>query len=511
MEVVDDGIYETRPSLIIGTVDKFAMLAWQADARSIFGISSDGNRENDPPGLIIQDELHLITGPLGSMVGLYEGVIEELCTKRSKVTGEVTRPKLIASTATTRASTRQICDLYAREDTAIFPPPGLNSDDSFFAKYDRVDEGPLKGKVKPGRMYLGVLARGYGSQLTVNVRIFSALLAAAKLVPEDQRDPWYTLLVFYNALRELGADLTLFGADIPTRLVNLRNRWTPGAKRRHLNYYFELTGRLGNNEIPASLRSLERSFPKDKKVVDACLASNIIEVGVDVQRLALMAVSGQPKNTAQYIQATGRVGRGIPGLVVMTYNNGKARDLSHFEHFRDYHSRLYAQVEPSSVTPFTVQLLERALHGAFLAWIRNHVPEQDQEKPQDFYPAGSSARKSFDEFTKAMRKRILIIYKNDSIARDHSLAVFNRVLERRKLEWESVTNDSGSHLAVRWKNNDLSMNSGEMPLLRWYGKPCRSDWIPYVWQTPSSMRGVDAECPVSVVTDYTPDNQGHPA
>ena len=511
MEVVDDGIYETRPSLIIGTVDKFAMLAWQADARSIFGISSDGNRENDPPGLIIQDELHLITGPLGSMVGLYEGVIEELCTKRSKVSGEVTRPKLIASTATTRASTRQICDLYAREDTAIFPPPGLNSDDSFFAKYDRVDEGPLKGKVKPGRMYLGVLARGYGSQLTVNVRVFSALLAAAKLVSEDQRDPWYTLLVFYNALRELGADLTLFGADIPTRLVNLRNRWTPGAKRRHLNYYFELTGRLGNNEIPASLRSLERSFPKDKKVVDACLASNIIEVGVDVQRLALMAVSGQPKNTAQYIQATGRVGRGIPGLVVMTYNNGKARDLSHFEHFRDYHSRLYAQVEPSSVTPFTVQLLERALHGAFLAWIRNHVPEQDQEKPQDFYPAGSSARKSFDEFTKAMRKRILIIYKNDSIARDHSLAVFNRVLERRKLEWESVTNDSGSHLAVRWKNNDLSMNSGEMPLLRWYGKPCRSDWIPYVWQTPSSMRGVDAECPVSVVTDYTPDNQGHPA
>jgi superfamily II DNA/RNA helicase len=330
-------------------------------------------------------------------------------------------------------------------------------------------------------------------------------------VPEDQRDPWYTLLVFYNALRELGADLTLFGADIPTRLVNLRNRWTPGAKRRHLNYILELTGRLGNNEIPAALKSLERKFPKEKRVVDACLASSIIEVGVDVQRLALMAVSGQPKNTAQYIQATGRVGRGIPGLVVMTYNNGKARDLSHFEHFRDYHGRLYAQVEPSSVTPFTVQLLERALHGAFLVWIRNQIPVNDQLKPQDFYPKESSARKSLDEFAEAMRKRILIIYKNDQIARDHSLTVFNRVLERRKSEWESVTNDSGARLAVCWNNKDLSNNSGEMPLIRFYGNPCRADWIPYTWQTPSSMRGVDAECSVSVVTNYTPDIEADPA
>ena len=510
VEVVDDEVYEAPPSLIIGTVDKFAMLAWQADGRSIFGIRPDGNRENDPPGLIIQDELHLITGPLGSMVGLYEGVIEELCTKRSNLTGEVTRPKLIASTATTRASTRQIRDLYAREQTAVFPPPGLNTDDSFFATYDRFDAGPDKGKVKPGRMYLGVLARGYGSGLTVNVRVFSALLAAANLVPEKERDPWYTLLVFYNALRELGADLTLFGADIPERLANLRNRWTPGAKRRFLNHVLELTGRLENSEIPAALKALERKYPKEKRVVDACLASNIIEVGVDVPRLALMAVSGQPKNTAQYIQATGRVGREPekPGLVVMRYDHRKARDLSHFEHFRDYHARLYAQVEPSSVTPFTVQLLERALHGAFLVWIRNRIPVENQKKPADFYPAGSAARISLDEFGEAMRQRICILYNNDQITRNHSLAVFNRVLDRRKQEWESVTHDAGSHLAVCWQNRNLSDGSGDMPLLRFYADPCRSEWIPYTWPTPSSMRGVDAECPASVVTNFTPDTDG---
>jgi len=506
VEVVDEGVYETPPSLIIGTVDKFAMLAWKHEGRSIFGIDAQGRHQFDPPGLIIQDELHLITGPLGSMVGLYEGVIEELCTKRSKLDDTVvTRPKLVASTATTRASTRQIRDLYAREETAVFPPPGLNADDSFFATYDRFEEGPEKGKVKPGRMYIGVLARGYGSGLTVNVRVFSALLAAAKLVPEDERDPWYSLLVFYNALRELGAGLTLFGADIRERLDNLRNRWTPGGERRYLNHVLELTGRLENSEIPAALKALEREFPRDKRVVDACLASNIIEVGVDVPRLGLMAVSGQPKNTAQYIQATGRIGRESPGLVAMAYDHRKARDLSHFEHFRDYHSRLYAQVEPSSVTPFTVQLLERALHGAFLVWIRNRIPVDQQNTPRDFNPTGSAARKSLAEFSDTMRARINLLFKHDQAARNQSLAVFDRVLKRRIEEWESVTVMGCSHLAVCWSNKDLSDESGEMPLLRYYGEPCRVDWLPYVWPTPSSMRGVDAECPAAIISSPAAD------
>jgi hypothetical protein len=499
VEVVDEGVYKTRPALVIGTVDKFAMLAWQHEGRSIFGIDDQGRHEVDPPGLIIQDELHLITGPLGSMVGLYEGVIEELCTRRSKLNETVIRPKLVASTATTRASTRQIRDLYAREETAIFPPPGLNADDSFFATYDRDDQG----HVKAGRMYIGVLARGYGSGITVNVRVLSALLAAAKLVPEDERDPWYTLLVFYNALRDLGGGLTLFGNDIPERLANLRDRWTPGGKRRFLNHVLELTGRLENSEVPEALKALERKFPQDKRVVDACLASNIIEVGVDVPRLGMMAVSGQPKNTAQYIQATGRVGRELPGLVAMNYDNRKARDLSHFEHFRDYHGRLYAQVEPSSVTPFTVQLLERALHGAFLVWIRNRIPVDQQNDPRDFYPADSQARKSLEEFGETMRDRIRLLFEGDAAACAQALAVFDRVLKRRTEEWESVTNANGKKLAVRWRNKDLSNDpaNADMPLLRFYGEPCRIDWQPYTWPTPSSMRGVDAECPAAVVTD----------
>ena len=504
VEVVDEEIYKEPPSLIIGTVDKFAMLAWKHEGRSIFGIDSEGRREVDPPGLIIQDELHLITGPLGSMVGLYEGVIEELCTKRSNLDDSIIRPKLIASTATTRASTRQIRDLYAREQVAVFPPPGLNADDSFFATYDRFLGGPEKGKVKPGRMYLGILARGFGSGLTVNVRVFSALLAAANLLSKGERDPWYTLLVFHNALRELGAGLTLFGADIPERLAELRNRWTPGGKRRYLNHVLELTGRLENNEIPEALKALERRFPQDRRVVDACLASNIIEVGVDVPRLAMMAVSGQPKNTAQYIQATGRVGREMPGMVAMAYDHRKARDLSHFEHFKDYHSRLYAQVEPSSVTPFTVQLLERALHGAFLTWIRNRIPVDQQNDPRHFQPPASDARRSLQEFGDTMRERIRLLYQHDPTACEQALKVFDRVLKRRTDEWDAVTTASGPHLAVCWQNQDLSAESADMPLLRFYGAPCRTDWLPYTWPTPSSMRGVDAECQATIIAPQKP-------
>jgi hypothetical protein len=220
-----------------------------------------------------------------------------------------------------------------------------------------------------------------------------------------------------------------------------------------------------------------------------------------------MAVSGQPKNTAQYIQATGRVGREAPGLVAMAYDHRKARDLSHFEHFRDYHSRLYAQVEPSSVTPFTVQVLERALHGAFLVWIRNRIPVDQQNNPRDFSPAGSAARKSLAEFCDTMHVRINLLFKDDPAARKQALAVFDRVLQRRIEEWESVTVMGCSHLAVCWANKDLSDASGEMPLLRYYGEPCRIDWLPFTWPTPSSMRGVDAECSAAIIPNLEPNFQ----
>ena len=493
--VVDEEIYGNAPSLLIGTVDKFAMLAWKPEARLIFGIDEDGTQRVSPPGLIIQDELHLITGPLGSMVGLYEGVIEELCTDRRN--NQCVRPKIIASTATTRASTRQIADLFAREHTAVFPPPGLEATDSFFARYARDGEG----KIMPGRLYMGILARSYGSGLTVNVRVFSALLEAAKCLPETERDPWWTLLVFYNSLRELGSGLTLFGADIPERLADLRGRWRPEQKhRRYLNNVLELTGRLSNSEVPAALEGLERKF-SDNKVVDACLASNIIEVGVDVPRLGLMSVSGQPKNTAQYIQATGRVGREAPGLVVTIYDNRKSRDLSHLEQFSSYHRTLYAAVEPSTVTPFTIQVMERALHGAFISWIRQKLPRTSSAQPSQIENE-SPILNAIKQFGIHYLNRLKFLLRNDPTAQSQAEKLFRSVLRRRMDSWLK-------NKPVKWENQDMTGESEDVPLMRWYGRACKPEWEVSVWPTPTSMRGVDAECEAVVFRDLNENAGGH--
>jgi hypothetical protein len=495
VKVVDKDIYDSAPSLVIGTVDKFAQLAWKPHARAIFGIGIDGCRIVSPPELIIQDELHLITGPLGSMVGLYEGVVEELCTDYRQ--NPPTVPKLIASTATTRASPRQISDLYARKQTSVFPPPGLDAGDSFFATYDRDEDG----RIKPGRMYLGVLARSFGSGLTVNVRVFSALLQSANQLPSQilnnvdaARNPWWTLLVFYNSLRELGSGLTLFCADIPERLGFLKKRWSdPKSPRRYLDRVIELTGRISNSEVPEALQNLEvnKGGDRDPRAVDACLASNIIEVGVDVPRLGLMAVVGQPKNTAQYIQATGRVGRqqDLPGLVVMVYDSKKSRDLSHFEQFYQYHGRLYASVEPATVTPFTVPVMERALHGAFIAWIRQLSAIENPDTPRNFVPPAGSVRNQFQRFRTIMSQRIhRLLDGNPSQAQ--ALATFEQILAEKEAGWCKSN-------PVKWNHTNpsdyVNLTIGDVPLMRSYGRPCRANWMNSVWATPESLRGVDAE------------------
>lgn len=490
--VIDDQLYKDPPALVIGTVDKFASLAWKPKARALFGLGKDGNRKFSPPGLIIQDELHLITGPLGSMVGLYEAVIEELCTDYRDPDHPI-RPKIISSTATTRASDRQILDLYARKRASIFPPPGLQAGDSFFASYAR-DES---GKRKPGRLYVGILPTNYSSSLTASVRTYSAVCSSVQgLKTDEERDPWWTLLVFYNSLRELGANLTLFAADIPERMRDIQRRWFSGAKQRFLNEVLELTGRLSNSEVPRALEKLARRYGKDRYPVDACLASSIIEVGVDVDRLGIMGVAGQPKTTAQYIQATGRVGRRYPGVVLTLYSTAKPRDRSHFEHFKSYHACLYAAVEPSSVTPFTLPVLERALHAILCAWVRQASDEDQTETPLP-YPDGD-VRAILEALALRIKR---LAARRDAKEVERMKADIKLVLGRRIKEWQS----SG---AIVWSNWTLDPSDGNQPLLRYAGAPCKIEWVDKAWPTPNSMRGVDAESRPIISQHYQAEGMG---
>ncbi|GAB3723320.1 DISARM system helicase DrmA [Nocardiopsis nanhaiensis] len=442
--VVDEEIYRLVPSLVIATVDKFAQLTWKGEAQSLFGRASryctrhgylagqmhdkvcEGSLQHKavskgvnlpvakvgpaaavrPPDLIVQDELHLITGPLGSLVGLYETAVDLLAgwdyTAPGTKTRHKVRPKVIASTATVRRAKEQIGMLFARGDTRIFPPQGLDASDTFFSRQrptgaDDSADGTA-GHTADGRRYVGLCAHGVRIK-SAQIRVYVAVLAAAqklylKYGHNEITDPYMTLVGYFNSLRDLGGMRRLVDDDVATRLSRADQR---GLARRRAPWAEELTSRRNSDEIPYILDRLGVAFPdaaeqaalnaaakkgkakgkqekKGPQPLDVLLATNMIAVGVDVSRLGAMVVNGQPKSTAEYIQATSRVGRKHPGIVFTVYNWARPRDLSHYEQFADFHANLYRYVEALSVTPFAARAIDRGLTGLLIAMVRGYDP-----------------------------------------------------------------------------------------------------------------------------------------
>lgn len=479
--VIDEEIYESPPTLLVGTVDKFALLPWYPQSRSLFGIGQDVS----PPDLIIQDELHLISGPLGSMVGHYETLIDEFCTRQEGK--RAVRGKVIASTATVARAAEQVAALYGRfpAETRLFPPQGLKSGDSFFAMED--EDGV-------GRLYVGVFPSGLPSQVTAQVRVIAALLQAVPMTGRSavDIDPYWSMMVYFNSIRELGHAATLIAADIPeyTRVLWRRFGLGKGAAedrkklRRYINQSLELTSRVSSSEVTAALDALFNRYPgkTGQRPVDVCLATNMIQVGLDVSRLGLMTVIGQPKTTAEYIQATSRVGRDKagPGLVVTVLNTGKPRDRSHYEHFRDYHQSIYRHVEPTSVTPFSIRVSERALHALVIALVR-------------FWSGGDRAYPEKPD--RALRTRVKdVILSRAEVVDPGEQERIDHMIDLFFAEWD------------RWEPDtfgSFSDTGEETPLMR----PAGSDRKP-IWplamgrETPSSMRSVDASCEVEPIYSY---------
>lgn len=437
---VDEEIYRLVPTFVIATVDKFARLVREGEASSLFGYpqyrcdrhgfvhddstsctisaNSKHRKENSsagkelppagkrpsrrlrPPDLIIQDELHLITGALGTVVGAFEVAIDVMSTWTDSE-GRQVRPLVVASSATVRRAEVQIRNLYGR-GTAIFPPQVLDTADTYFSR-----ELPITRKT-PGRRYIGVSTTGVrltAAEIAVSTALLSSgqLLLDNAMAPNDgapvSTDPYLTMVGYFNATRELAGMARYIADDVQTALKKRRPgkffplRWgTAGG----LNVA-ELTSRAGSSEINATLDQMGTEFnqrydtstafrervrevregrkPKQRegdRPIDVVLATSMLQVGVDVTRLGLMLMVGQPKNTAEYIQATSRVGRdpSRPGLVVTLGNWARPRDLAHFEQFRHYHETFYSQVEPLSVTPFSETALDRALAGVLLAAVR---------------------------------------------------------------------------------------------------------------------------------------------
>ncbi|MFJ6837574.1 helicase-related protein [Streptomyces sp. NPDC091209] len=477
VHVVDDDIYESRPSIVIGTVDKFATMAWRPKARYLFGFDEHGKRLYSPPGLIIQDELHLISGPLGSMVGLYEPVIDDLTTDPGE--GDPIPAKIIASTATVRRYEDQIKGLFGRTEVALFPPHGLTEGHSFFAEPATLEDGTPA----PGRKYLGVMSSSLGSTQTVQVRVAAATLQAGPQIPDEtDRDSYWTNLNFLNSLRELGNTVSLLQSDVPDYLVGLQRR--DGIAPRWPRNAMELTSRRRSDEIPKAIEQLQEKLPSPD-CIDICLASNIIEVGIDVSRLGLMTIVGQPKTTAQYIQVSGRVGRDprAPGLVITIYGAAKPRDRSHYERFRTYHQQLYAQVEPTSVTPFAEPVLKRALHAAVISRMRQLDPDLEP------YPFPKAA---YDAAVALLRQRA-------ELADPDEVPIFDHWAAERARQW-------GLGERTAWAASTYFDGDPKQGLMRPAGELADPDNKTITWDTPMSMRSVDAECRLEITRAYVMDD-----
>ena len=392
---VDEPLYRRLPAFLIATVDKFASLPWVGDSGALLGGADRydgagfhgaaeprrGNRlarPLPPPDLVIQDELHLISGPLGTMAGLYETVIESLCTR--EIDGRRMRPKIVASTATVRHAREQIQALFARSITHVFPPPGPERRDSFFAR-------AMPASEKHARRYFGVAAQGRNPKEAMR-RVLLALMGAAERAwreaggprnRDNSADPYMTVLGYFNSLRELGGARRILEEEVQNTLKRYSQRIRLGEAeglfrdRTSFSDVVELTSRVGTDKVAEARRRLGCTFHDRKQRVDCAIATNMISVGLDIQRLGLMLVYGQPKTHSEYIQATSRVGRDDrrPGLVVTLYNIHKPRDRSHYERFRHYHETFYRSVEVSSVTPFAARALDRGFAGALVALARH--------------------------------------------------------------------------------------------------------------------------------------------
>jgi hypothetical protein len=499
--VVDEEIYRHPPSLLIGTVDKFAQLPWQGETTTLFGrvsrrcerhgfvtddlAAKDWERERHqptpdapaarivgvsmlrPPDLIIQDELHLISGPLGSLVGLYEGAVDRLATWRDPQTARNVRPKVIASTATVRRANQQIGSLFNRS-TEVFPPPGLSADDNFFARQRDI-------AITPGRRYVGICAHGARIKSTL-IRVYVSVLGAAqKLHTRYGRnrvtDPYMTLVGYFNSLRDLGGMRRLAEDDVSTRLARADER---GLAKRFEPEIRELTSRLSSEQIRPLLDLLAVPFPRGAgkdapRPVDVLLATNMIAVGVDVSRLGVMVVCNQPKSTAEYIQATSRVGRAAPGLVFTVYNWARPRDLSHYESFEHFHATVYRYVEALSVTPFAERAVDRGLTGVLVSLIRELDPAYNGNlRAQDFNKNSPLA----DHVVRYLRRRAEEISSRDTGRRVED------ELQDRLDNWDRQRSTPGRRLA--------------------YSQPLQADDIAGLLHRPTEGPWRQTTCPTSL-------------
>ena len=464
LSVVDEDLYQDPPTFLIGTIDKFARLAWDERSGSFF--NGPPGKAAPPPSLIIQDELHLIAGPLGTVAGVYEAAIDTVMESAGGAPA-----KVIAATATIRRAGDQVRCLYGR-DVRIFPPQGLEADDSYFARTD---------SETPGRLYVGAMGQGV-TPTTAQVHTMAALCQAPCIpgLSEAAADGYWTLVAYHNSRRELGKTMTLSRDDVPNRIFM---NAAAEEDAREITEVEELSANIPGRMIPRILDRL-KAARTEREAIDILPSTNMLSVGVDVPRLGVMMVLGQPKTTAEYIQATSRVGRAeVPGVVLVLFSSTKARDRSHYEDFSGYHGAVYKFVEPASVTPFAPPSRDRALHAA-LVIVARHALGLSGNKDADGFDAGDAE----------VQRVLALLLRRVAEAEPREAAAAERHLERLCNEWVSRlarAREDGKPFLY-----DASRIGEQVrPLLRTFSSTKHRG----AWRTLNSMRHVDPEARIEVL------------
>ena len=545
----DETIYQHPPALLFGTVDKFAQLAHKvngtnngrnADSRRIFGT---GNWENGkptdgylPPDLIIQDELHLLLGPLGSAVALFESAVNQLCTRE-----DGTRPKIISSTATTRNTQLQIAALFDRK-VNLFPKPGVECDDSFFAFYRRkfkneVDKNP---EYLSKRKYIGVLPTGR-TQIWMQMRLAAIIMTHRAIFElkelgvnhpidfnlfkdfERAMDYYHTTISYFNSLKEVGKTQSQVQTYILKELRRVFSRVVRPQKLMHSLYTYgpiqesELTGRLSGVEVKNELKNVETKWNaknrfaniQDNEVIrgkvpsEFVVATNMISVGIDVSRFNTIIMNSMPRNTAEYIQASSRVGRNDYGLVLTVHHPFRARDISHYEKFIEFHEKMYSYVEPISITPFTQKAVERYM-GLYLATMLRHTTSFTERLSANEISSISATELSniVSDLTSYFEARKIRMSSYDklisNLLKQENIVQIKRWIEEAFAEWKEESNKTLADNKTFVFNNKSARSIPAQEQLYVDIEEYEGNIHSKKWQVPMSLRVIEPEAAIKI-------------
>jgi hypothetical protein len=545
----DETIYQHPPALLFGTVDKFAQLAHKvngqnngrnSDSRRIFGTGNwEAGKPQEgylPPDLIIQDELHLLLGPLGSAVALFESAVNQLCTRE-----DGTRPKIISSTATTRNTQLQIAALFDRK-VNLFPKPGVECDDSFFAFYKRrfkstEDKTP---EYISKRKYIGVLPTGR-TQIWMQMRLAAIIMTHRAMFElkelgvkqpidfdsysefDKAMDYYHTTISYFNSLKEVGKTQSQVQTYILKELRRVFSRVIRPQKLMHSLYTYgpiqetELTGRLSGEEVKNELKSVETKWEAKKRFANSennelargkvppefVVATNMISVGIDVSRFNTIIMNSMPRNTAEYIQASSRVARNDYGLVLTVHHPFRARDISHYEKFIEFHEKMYSYVEPISITPFTQKAVERYM-GLYLATMLRHRTRFTERLSASDISTISEAELSeiIYEMTQYFEGRKVRMNTYDTLIsnlfKNENIEQIKRWIQEAFSEWKEESNKILANNKTFVFNNKSARSTPPQEQLYVDIEEYEGNIHSKKWQVPMSLRVIEPEAAIKI-------------